>query len=185
MLVCADALRSRRAVDEYAQRGVGLDVVATAEKLKLGRAKALVIDIGRNPVDGIALARKIDESDAHADRGQRRVRNMEVVLQDEHGAEHERERDDDSVLIVLEPHGAENVERVDVLMQRPGFCDAKACRFQTEEFRIVGVDAGGGHDQRAARPVVERQRGTELDQPVDLRAARPRRRQVGLRARPR
>jgi predicted DNA-binding protein (MmcQ/YjbR family) len=64
VLVCADELRSRRAVDEYAQRGVGLDVVATAARLKLGKAKALVIDIGRNPVDGIALAKKIDESDA-------------------------------------------------------------------------------------------------------------------------
>jgi hypothetical protein len=64
VLVCADELRSRRAVEEYAQRGVGLDVVATAERLKLGKAKALVIDIGRNPIDGIALAKKIDESDA-------------------------------------------------------------------------------------------------------------------------
>ena len=62
--MCADELRSRRAVEEYAQRGVGLDVVATAARLKLGKAKALVIDIGRNPVDGIALAKKIDESDA-------------------------------------------------------------------------------------------------------------------------
>jgi predicted DNA-binding protein (MmcQ/YjbR family) len=64
VLVCADELRSRRAVEEFAQRGVGLDVVATAARLKLGKAKALVIDIGRNPVDGIALAKKIDESDA-------------------------------------------------------------------------------------------------------------------------
>jgi len=64
VLVCADELRSRRAVEEYAERGVGLDVVATAARLKLGKAKALVIDIGRNPIDGIALAKKIDESDA-------------------------------------------------------------------------------------------------------------------------
>jgi len=64
LLVCADELRARRAVDEYAQRGVGLDVVATAARLKLAKAKALVIDIGRNPVDGIALAKKIDEGDA-------------------------------------------------------------------------------------------------------------------------
>ena len=64
VLVCADELRSRRAVDEYAERGVGLDVVATASRLKIGKARALVIDIGRNPVDGIALAKKIDESDA-------------------------------------------------------------------------------------------------------------------------
>jgi predicted DNA-binding protein (MmcQ/YjbR family) len=63
VLVCADALRSKRAVDEYATRGVGLDVVATAAQLKLGKAKALVIDIGRNPIDGIALAQKIDASD--------------------------------------------------------------------------------------------------------------------------
>lgn len=64
VLVCADELRSKRAVAEYAERGVGLDVVATAAKLKLGKAKALVIDIGRNPVDGIALAKEIDASDA-------------------------------------------------------------------------------------------------------------------------
>jgi len=64
VLVCADELRSRRAVEEYAERGVGLDVVATAARLKLGKAKALVIEIGRNPIDGIALAKKIDESDA-------------------------------------------------------------------------------------------------------------------------
>jgi predicted DNA-binding protein (MmcQ/YjbR family) len=64
VLVCADELRSKRAVAEYAARGVGLDVVATAARLKLGKTKALVIDIGRNPVDGIALAKKIDGSDA-------------------------------------------------------------------------------------------------------------------------
>ena len=64
LLVCADELRAKRATDEYARRGVGLDVVATAAKLRLGKARALVIDIGRNPVDGIALAKKIDDSDA-------------------------------------------------------------------------------------------------------------------------
>jgi predicted DNA-binding protein (MmcQ/YjbR family) len=64
VLVCADPLRAKRAVDEFAKRGVGLDVVATADKLELGKAKALVVDIGRNPVDGIALATKIDASDA-------------------------------------------------------------------------------------------------------------------------
>ena len=63
LLVCADQLRARRAVDAYAARGVGLDVVATAAALELGKAKALVIDIGRNPIDGIALAQKIDASD--------------------------------------------------------------------------------------------------------------------------
>ena len=63
ILVCADKLRSQRAVDEYAARGVGLDVVATAAELKLGKARALVVDIGRNPVDGIALAQRIDASD--------------------------------------------------------------------------------------------------------------------------
>ncbi|HEY2745905.1 MAG TPA: MmcQ/YjbR family DNA-binding protein [Polyangia bacterium] len=63
VLVCADVLRSKRAIDEYAARGVGLDVVATAGKLKLGKARALVIDIGRNPLDGIALAQQIDASD--------------------------------------------------------------------------------------------------------------------------
>ena len=63
ILVCADKLRAKRAVDELAKRGVGVDVVETADKLKLGKAKALIVDIGRNPIEGIALAMKIDASD--------------------------------------------------------------------------------------------------------------------------
>jgi len=63
MLVCADKLRARRAVDELGKRGVAVDVVATAEDVKLGRSKALIVDIGRNPIEGIALATKIDASD--------------------------------------------------------------------------------------------------------------------------
>ena len=63
ILVCADKLRAKRAVDELAKRGVGVDVVETADKLKLGKAKALIVDIGRNPIEGIALATKIDASD--------------------------------------------------------------------------------------------------------------------------
>ena len=63
VLVCSDKLRSKRAVDELAKRGVGVDVVAKADDVKLGKAKALIVDIGRNPVEGIALATKIDASD--------------------------------------------------------------------------------------------------------------------------
>jgi predicted DNA-binding protein (MmcQ/YjbR family) len=63
ILVCSDKLRSKRAVDELAKRGVGVDVVAKADGVKLGKAKALIVDIGRNPVEGIALATKVDASD--------------------------------------------------------------------------------------------------------------------------
>jgi predicted DNA-binding protein (MmcQ/YjbR family) len=63
ILVCADKLRAKRAVDELAKRGVRVEVVATADLVKLGKAKALIVDIGRNPIEGIALAAKIDASD--------------------------------------------------------------------------------------------------------------------------
>jgi predicted DNA-binding protein (MmcQ/YjbR family) len=63
ILVCADKLRAKRAVDEMAKRGIGVDVVETADKVKLGKARALIVDIGRNPVEGMALAAKIDASD--------------------------------------------------------------------------------------------------------------------------
>jgi predicted DNA-binding protein (MmcQ/YjbR family) len=63
ILVCADKLRARRAVDELGKRGVGVDVVETADEVKLGKAKALIVDIGRNPIEGMALAAKIDASD--------------------------------------------------------------------------------------------------------------------------
>ncbi|MCU1277952.1 MAG: hypothetical protein JWM53_1498 [bacterium] len=63
ILVCSDKLRSKRAVDELGKRGVGVEVIATADKVKLGKAKALIVDIGRNPIEGIALAAKIDASE--------------------------------------------------------------------------------------------------------------------------
>src|SRR5206468_912937 len=62
-LVCADKLRATRAVNELKARGIACDVVASAAAVKLGKAKALIVDIGRNPPDGIALAQKIDASD--------------------------------------------------------------------------------------------------------------------------
>jgi predicted DNA-binding protein (MmcQ/YjbR family) len=64
VLVCADALRAARAKKTYEARGLTCDVVANVGKVKLGKAKALVVDIGRNPPEGIALARQIDEGDA-------------------------------------------------------------------------------------------------------------------------
>jgi predicted DNA-binding protein (MmcQ/YjbR family) len=64
ILICADKLRADRAVKAMQARGIDCDVVADADKLKLGKARALVVDIGRNPPEGIALARKIDEGDA-------------------------------------------------------------------------------------------------------------------------
>ncbi len=64
VLVCADALRARRAVAALGERGIAVDVVADAAKLKLGTARALVIDVGRNPIEGLALAEKVDGSDA-------------------------------------------------------------------------------------------------------------------------
>ncbi|HEX9102418.1 MAG TPA: MmcQ/YjbR family DNA-binding protein, partial [Polyangia bacterium] len=63
LLVCADRLRAQRAVDELGRRGVAVDVVADAGDAKLGKAKALIVDIGRNPPQGIALAQKVDGSD--------------------------------------------------------------------------------------------------------------------------
>jgi predicted DNA-binding protein (MmcQ/YjbR family)/CheY-like chemotaxis protein len=63
LLVCADKLRAQRAVKALEARGVACDVVATADAVKLGKARALIVDIGRNPPDGIALAQKIDASD--------------------------------------------------------------------------------------------------------------------------
>ena len=63
LLVCADRLRAARAVAELGRRGVGVDVVATADLVKLGRTRALIVDIGRNPIEGLALATKVDASD--------------------------------------------------------------------------------------------------------------------------
>jgi predicted DNA-binding protein (MmcQ/YjbR family) len=64
VLVCADKLRSGRAKKAYEARGLTCEVVEDAGKVKIGKAKALVVDIGRNPPEGIALARKVDEGDA-------------------------------------------------------------------------------------------------------------------------
>jgi predicted DNA-binding protein (MmcQ/YjbR family) len=63
LLVCADKLRAKRAVDALEARGIGCSVVADAGDVKLGKAKALIVDIGRNPPEGIALATKVDASD--------------------------------------------------------------------------------------------------------------------------
>jgi predicted DNA-binding protein (MmcQ/YjbR family) len=63
ILVCADKLRAKRAVDALEARGVACSVVADAGDVKLGKAKALIVDIGRNPPEGIALATKVDASD--------------------------------------------------------------------------------------------------------------------------
>lgn len=63
ILVCADALRAKRAVEALGARGVTLDVVARAEEVKLARTRAVIVDIGRNPAAGIALAERIDASD--------------------------------------------------------------------------------------------------------------------------
>jgi predicted DNA-binding protein (MmcQ/YjbR family) len=64
ILVCADKLRAQRAVKAFGASGIAVDVIENAGKVKLGKAKALIVDIGRNPVEGIALAAKMDASDA-------------------------------------------------------------------------------------------------------------------------
>jgi predicted DNA-binding protein (MmcQ/YjbR family) len=63
VLVCSDGVRAQRAVDALAERAVAVAVVDDGDGLKLGRAKALIVDIGRNPREGIALAERIDASD--------------------------------------------------------------------------------------------------------------------------
>ena len=63
ILVCEDALRAERTVKALGERGVKVEVVARAAQVKLGRAKALIVDVGRNPGEGIALAQQIDASD--------------------------------------------------------------------------------------------------------------------------
>jgi predicted DNA-binding protein (MmcQ/YjbR family) len=64
ILVCSDKLRAKRAVDELANNGIGVEVVERADQVKLGKAKALIVDIGRNPIEGIKLAAEVDASDA-------------------------------------------------------------------------------------------------------------------------
>jgi predicted DNA-binding protein (MmcQ/YjbR family) len=63
ILVCSDKLRAGRAVKALEARGVACTVAARADDVKLGKAKALIVDIGRNPIEGIALATKVDASD--------------------------------------------------------------------------------------------------------------------------
>jgi predicted DNA-binding protein (MmcQ/YjbR family) len=62
-LVCDDKLRAARAVKAFGERGVKLDVIDTVGEVKLGKMKAIVVDIGRNPIDGLAFAQKVDASD--------------------------------------------------------------------------------------------------------------------------
>lgn len=62
-LVCDDKLRAARAVKAFGARGVKLATVPTVDKVKLGKTKAIVIDIGRNPIDGMKLAETVDASD--------------------------------------------------------------------------------------------------------------------------
>jgi predicted DNA-binding protein (MmcQ/YjbR family) len=63
ILVCEDALRAARAVEALGERDVALEVVARAAQVKLGRAKALIVDLARNATEGLALAQQIDASD--------------------------------------------------------------------------------------------------------------------------
>jgi hypothetical protein len=56
-------MRARRAVDALAARAVALDVVPAAADVALGRLRALIVDIGRNPREGLVLAEKVDASD--------------------------------------------------------------------------------------------------------------------------
>src|SRR5205809_77717 len=55
LLVCADKLRAERAVKAFGASGIAVDVIEDAGKVKLGKARALIVDIGRNPVEGLAL----------------------------------------------------------------------------------------------------------------------------------
>ena len=62
VLVCGDALRAGRAVAALGERGVRVEVAAAAA-VALGRVRALIVDIGRNPIEGIALAERVDGAD--------------------------------------------------------------------------------------------------------------------------
>jgi hypothetical protein len=62
-LVCSDPLRAKRAVEALAARHVVLDVVPTADAVELRRIEALIVDVGRNPREGLLLAEKVDASD--------------------------------------------------------------------------------------------------------------------------
>ena len=62
-LVCSDPLRAQRAVEALAARNITIDVVPTAEAVELRRVKALIVDVGRNPREGLLLAEQVDASD--------------------------------------------------------------------------------------------------------------------------
>jgi predicted DNA-binding protein (MmcQ/YjbR family) len=63
VLVCADPVRARRAVEALAARAIVAEVVASAAEVALGRVRALIVDVGRNPREGLKLAAEVDASD--------------------------------------------------------------------------------------------------------------------------
>jgi predicted DNA-binding protein (MmcQ/YjbR family) len=63
LLVCGDALRAERALAALRAVGVRCSVVPSLALGKLGRARALIVDLGRNPREGLALAEALDASD--------------------------------------------------------------------------------------------------------------------------
>jgi predicted DNA-binding protein (MmcQ/YjbR family) len=63
LLVCADKLRAGRAVAALAKAGVRCAVAPALELDGLGKARALIVDVGRNPREGLALAEAVDRSD--------------------------------------------------------------------------------------------------------------------------
>lgn len=63
ILVCDDELRSGRAIEALAAAGVACKAVGAISVEKLGKAKALIVDLGRNPREGLALAEALDASD--------------------------------------------------------------------------------------------------------------------------
>lgn len=64
VLFCLDPIRAARAVQALAARKIGCAVATDADKLALGRARVLIVDVGRQPSDGLALAARVDASDA-------------------------------------------------------------------------------------------------------------------------
>ena len=64
-LLCHDQLRAERAVRELSARGVTASRIesAAAVRRRLGRLDAVIVDVGRQPDDGLALAAEIDASD--------------------------------------------------------------------------------------------------------------------------
>jgi predicted DNA-binding protein (MmcQ/YjbR family) len=63
LLVCADKLRAGRALAALAAAGVKCAAVPSLELARLGKTRALIVDLGRNPREGLALAEALDESD--------------------------------------------------------------------------------------------------------------------------